>query len=135
MARIQKRPVEVEVRRAEPGEEIKTREGTLNAQEGDLIIEGVEGEVYPIGPEILAQTYAPSDEEAMELYRECLPEGVVVEFEDMGNVTVAHGIYVDLQNGDLSEAERENAEVFVRRFMETAPHLRDDGEIAYSGRF
>lgn len=125
MATIQKRPVEVEVRRADPGEEIETREGTLVAQEGDLIIEGVEGEVYPIGPEILAQTYSPRDEEARELIEECLPPGVVVEWGDRyrrGDITLSEGIHVDTRG--LSEAEREAAVEFAERFMESSPNLQ-----------
>lgn len=37
--------------------------------------------------------------------------------------------------GGADAEERETAVRFTRSFMETAPHLRDDGEIAYSGRF
>lgn len=127
MATIQKRPVEVEVRRAEPGEEIETREGVLTAEEDDLIITGVEGEVYPIGPEILAQTYAPRDEEALDLFEECLPPGVVVEWEDRyrrGDITVADGIYVETRG--LSEAEREGAMEFAEAFLESSPNLQGD---------
>ena len=39
-------------------EEIPTREGTLKAwRDKDLIIEDIEGEVYPISKEIFAKTY------------------------------------------------------------------------------
>lgn len=124
MVEIQKRPVTVDVRRAEPGETIQTREGTLKAEPGDLIIEGVEGEVYPIGPEILAQTYAPADEEALDLYRECLPPGVRVEFEETNGVRTASGIYVERRG--LSDGEKREAVEFARKFMESSPSLQGD---------
>lgn len=55
---VQKRPVVVEVRGPidEP-EAIETMEGTLRASEGDLIIRGVEGEIYPIDPDVFERTY------------------------------------------------------------------------------
>lgn len=55
--KCRKRPVTVEFRECVPGEVVHTREGTLIAQEGDLIIRGVEGEVYPIGRDIFERTY------------------------------------------------------------------------------
>lgn len=132
MPTIQKRPVEVEVRRAEEGETVETREGTLTAEDGDLIITGVNGEVYPIGPRILAKTYVPVDGEAVEIYEECLPEGVVVEFEetatDEGSTAVfVSGIWVD---GPLDEEERKEAEAFCREFIASSPNL--SGEVAYT---
>lgn len=126
--KIQKRPVTVEVRRAEPGEEIHTREGTLVAEDDDLIITGVEGEAYPIGPEILAKTYLPVDDEAVGLYRECLPPGVRVEFtRDRHGRTVPEGIYVYAR--DLSDAERNDAVAFVEEFIASSPYLDGDGEV------
>lgn len=133
MATFQKRPVQVEIRRAEEGETVETREGTLTAEDGDLIITGVEGEVYPIGPRILAKTYLPVDDEARDLYRECLPEGVVVEFESKsvppngGTATFVSGIWID---GPLDEDERIEAEQFAREFIRASPHL--SGEVPYT---
>lgn len=132
MPTFQKRPVEVQIREAEEGETVETREGTLTAEDGDLIITGVEGEVYPIGPRILAKTYVPVDDEAIALYRECLPEGVVVNFEerkvppDGGTAVFVSGIWVD---GPLDEEERLRAEQFCREFIRGSPHL--SGEVAY----
>ena len=37
--------------------EIKTLEGTMTAREGDYIIKGVQGEVYPCKPDIFEATY------------------------------------------------------------------------------
>ena len=37
--------------------EIKTLEGTMTASEGDWIIRGVKGELYPCKPDIFAATY------------------------------------------------------------------------------
>lgn len=131
MARIQKRPVEVEVRRAEEGETVETREGTLTAEDGDLIITGVNGEVYPIGPRILAKTYVPVDAEAVEIYEECLPKGVVVNFEETTTSEGATAVYVSgiWIDGPLDEPERKEAEAFAREFLRSSPHL--SGEVPY----
>ena len=59
--KARKKPVVIEAREALPGESIETREGTLVAQEGDLIIRGVQGEIYPIGREIFEETYEVID--------------------------------------------------------------------------
>lgn len=131
-ATFTKRPVEVEIRRAEQGETVETREGTLTAEEGDLIAVGVEGEVYPIGPRILAQTYAPDGEGAREIYEECLPTGVRVEFDDTGDATTAHAVYV-VPDEISNEDEREEAEAFVRKFIAASPHLNGSGgEVPYA---
>jgi len=39
--------------------DIKTLEGTMTAQEGDWIIRGVKGELYPCKPDIFEMTYEP----------------------------------------------------------------------------
>lgn len=36
---------------------IETLEGTMKASEGDYIIKGVQGEIYPCKPNIFEQTY------------------------------------------------------------------------------
>lgn len=134
MATFTKRPVEVEIREAEGVEEIETREGTVYAieEDGDLVAEGVEGEVYPIGPRILARSYAPVDEEAREIYRRALPTGVRVEFDDTGDATTAHAVYV--QRDEISnEEERREAETFVRKFIASSPNLNGSGgEVPYA---
>lgn len=61
--KCRKRPVVVEFRPGIVGEEIHTREGVLRAQDGDLVIRGIEGEVYPIGREIFERTYEVIDDE------------------------------------------------------------------------
>lgn len=40
---------------------IPTLEGTMYAVEGDWIITGIKGEVYPCKPDIFAATYEPVD--------------------------------------------------------------------------
>lgn len=132
MATIQKRPVEVEVRRAEPGEEIETREGVLTAEEGDFIITGVNGEEYPIGGEIMVKTYIPTDPDAIPFFQEAAPEGVLIEYEDEGDFTRATAAFVDLREVSTAE-ERERAEAFVKEFVRTSPNLRGD-EVAYRGQ-
>ena len=39
---------------------IKTLEGTMEAEPGDWIIRGVQGELYPCKPDIFAATYEPA---------------------------------------------------------------------------
>ena len=41
---------------------IKTLEGTMRADQGDWIIRGVKGEIYPCKPEIFVATYDPVEE-------------------------------------------------------------------------
>ena len=38
---------------------IETREGTMRGNRGDWIVRGVEGELYPVKPDIFAKTYEP----------------------------------------------------------------------------
>lgn len=42
--------------------DIKTLEGTMRAEPGDWIIQGVKGELYPCKPDIFAETYEPAEE-------------------------------------------------------------------------
>ncbi len=39
---------------------IKTLEGSMTAQPGDMVIQGVKGELYPCKPDIFAATYEPA---------------------------------------------------------------------------
>ncbi len=39
---------------------IKTLEGDMHANQGDWIIRGVKGEIYPCKPDIFAATYDPA---------------------------------------------------------------------------
>ena len=41
---------------------ITTLEGTLTASNGDWIIQGVHGELYPCKPDIFAETYTPVED-------------------------------------------------------------------------
>ena len=43
--------------------EIPTLEGVMEAQEGDWIIRGVQGEFYPCKPDIFAQSYELAKED------------------------------------------------------------------------
>jgi hypothetical protein len=38
---------------------VKTLEGVMNVSDGDWLIQGVKGEVYPCKPDIFAATYDP----------------------------------------------------------------------------
>jgi hypothetical protein len=42
--------------------EIPTLEGTLYASEGDWIIQGIQGEIYPCRDDIFRATYEPAEE-------------------------------------------------------------------------
>jgi len=54
---VTKRPVTVEARRVEERREVDTREGTVVAEPGDVLMRGVEGELYPCGPDVFRKTY------------------------------------------------------------------------------
>jgi hypothetical protein len=86
MAKYRKKPVVIEAFRLEMGERapewfeeallrggisiniytlethIKTLEGTMRAVQGDWIIQGVKGEIYPCKPDIFEATYEPVGE-------------------------------------------------------------------------
>ena len=44
------------------GMDIKTPEGTMRANDGDYIIKGINGEIYPCKPDIFEKTYEVADE-------------------------------------------------------------------------
>jgi len=57
----------------EAGLIIPTPEGPLKAREGDWVIKGVKGELYPCSPDIFEQTYTPvgDDHEDAEVVVKC----------------------------------------------------------------
>lgn len=58
--RFQKKPVIIEAYQIGPEEAeqlIETLEGTMKANPGDWIIQGIEGELYPCKDRIFKQTY------------------------------------------------------------------------------
>ncbi|MDF7636939.1 hypothetical protein PT274_01495 [Leuconostocaceae bacterium ESL0958] len=57
MIKVRKKPLVLEARIAEQVEYIETLEGTMKADIGDYIITGVEGESWPVKPDIFKQTY------------------------------------------------------------------------------
>lgn len=59
---FRKEPAEVgSIRRGIDGSlYINTLEGTHRAHQGDWIIQGVQGELYPCKPDIFAETYEPA---------------------------------------------------------------------------
>lgn len=54
------RPWRVKVDQASRKLRVETLEGHVWATEGDWIIKGVQGEVYPCKPDIFAETYGPA---------------------------------------------------------------------------
>ena len=61
---VRKSPVEVEARGpVSQSEEIETEEGTMKAEVGDYIVRGVEGEIYPVKPDIFSKTYERIDQD------------------------------------------------------------------------
>ena len=42
--------------------QIETLEGIMTANEGDWIIKGIQGEIYPCKPDIFEQTYEPVED-------------------------------------------------------------------------
>ena len=42
---------------------VKTLEGNMRVSNGDYIIQGVNGELYPCKPDIFAKTYEPAESE------------------------------------------------------------------------
>ena len=54
---FRKKPIPVYARQLTERATIHTREGTIVGEEGDWLITGVEGEVYPCGDAIFRKTY------------------------------------------------------------------------------
>ena len=54
---VRKKPVLVQAWQTVVPLLIQTLEGTMEAREGDWIIRGVKGELYPCKPDIFEQTY------------------------------------------------------------------------------
>lgn len=59
--KIRKKPIELKAKELKERVRIYTREGDLVGEIGDFIIEGIEGEIYPIGREIFFKTYDKVD--------------------------------------------------------------------------
>ena len=59
---VRKKPVEVKAVKIEEPFEVETLEGTMKGNPGDYLIEGVNGEMYPIKPNIFEKTYQPAKE-------------------------------------------------------------------------
>lgn len=49
--------------------EIKTLEGVMRANDGDYIIQGIQGEIYPCKPDIFAATYEPAPDSSEGIWR------------------------------------------------------------------
>lgn len=56
-----KKPVVVEAYRVDEEQKIETLEGTMTAAPGDWIVKGVNGERYPVKPDIFEKTYEKAD--------------------------------------------------------------------------
>jgi hypothetical protein len=75
MPRFRKRPVVIEAEQWHPGTAIEgvyagsspqvglidTLEGTMTVSPGDWVVTGIQGERYPVKPEIFERTYEPAD--------------------------------------------------------------------------
>ncbi|HFI0250109.1 TPA: hypothetical protein ACGO6U_000465 [Streptococcus suis] len=57
MVKVRKIPVVVDAEQISEVQYIETLEGTMKASAGDWVITGVDGERYPIKPDIFAKTY------------------------------------------------------------------------------
>jgi hypothetical protein len=61
---------------------IRTLEGVLTASLGEWIVRGVEGEIYPVKPDIFAKTYKAVTEMKLWPKLEPLPPGTTVRIGD-----------------------------------------------------
>ena len=61
MGKYRKKPIEIDAFQTEQDMIIKTLEGDMQAQKGDWIITGVNGEQYPCKPDIFDKTYERVD--------------------------------------------------------------------------
>jgi len=56
-----KRPVEIEATPMPAPFEVETPEGTMEGEAGDILIRGVEGELYPCDADVFYRTYIPEE--------------------------------------------------------------------------
>lgn len=61
---VEKKQVRVKAYKTDKVVHIETLEGTMKANSGDWIITGVNGEQYPVKPEIFEKTYTIVEEDA-----------------------------------------------------------------------
>lgn len=57
MVKVRKVPVVVDAEKTSTVQYIETLEGVMKASAGDWIITGVDGERYPVKPDIFEKTY------------------------------------------------------------------------------
>jgi len=60
--KFRKKPVVIDAIRTNRRKVIHTLEGDLIAEPGDWIITGIQGEKYPVKPDIFEATYEPCEE-------------------------------------------------------------------------
>lgn len=125
-ARVQKAPAVVSATLVTEETTVETREGELKAYPGDVLMRGVEGEVYPCDGEIFAKTYVPYSPDSLDLFRETTPEGVEITYEDDGETTLPTGVHVN-DSVDLTPEEEEAAEAFVEDYTRAFPFLHREG--------
>ncbi|MFJ7842032.1 hypothetical protein ACIQXG_21625 [Lysinibacillus sphaericus] len=56
-----KKPVKVKAYQTKKVQLIETLEGTMRADKGDWIVTGINGEQYPVKPDIFEKTYEAID--------------------------------------------------------------------------
>lgn len=59
--KFRKKPVIIDAIKTYVEVKIETLEGTMTANPGDYIVTGVNGEKYPVKPDIFWKTYEPVD--------------------------------------------------------------------------
>ncbi|HEL0247626.1 TPA: hypothetical protein TUD09_001943 [Streptococcus equi subsp. zooepidemicus] len=57
MVKVRKKPVVVEAEKVSSTQYIDTLEGVMKASAGDWIVTGIDGERYPVKPDIFDKTY------------------------------------------------------------------------------
>lgn len=66
MPSFRKKPVVIEAERLDKPVVIETAEGDMQANAGDWLIKGVNGEFYPCKDDIFRQTYEPINKEGVQ---------------------------------------------------------------------
>ena len=62
MLHFRKKPVIIKARRFKGKFRVKTLEGTMEGNDGDWLIEGIKGELYPCKPDVFEATYEKVEE-------------------------------------------------------------------------
>lgn len=103
---------------------IPTLEGEMRANPGDYIVRGVEGELYPVKPEIFAKTFDKIEESDVILYT----DGVELAKKELSKLDklAAQGIVPPLDRSKFGKTMKELANEQLAKVRENNARLEQE---------